>query len=275
MAMKYLGATLDIHTGGEDNKFPHHECEIAQSEGATRKPFARLWLHAKHLLVEGKKMSKSLQNFYTLRDLVAKGYRPREIRYALISSHYRETLNFTLEGLKGAGAALQRVDELVDRLHNSPPPPLNLRGGVRSISPLRVRGERGVTKLITKARRAFIAALDDDLNVPEALAALFRFTRSVNRTLTAYRLPPTAPDRRLILKLLQEFDMVLGLGIGGKKKTTLPVAVIKLAEEREAARQAKNWKRADELRAQIREKGYRVDDTPHGPKLKAQFSNNQ
>src|SRR3989338_2496754 len=145
MSMKYLGATLDIHTGGEDNKFPHHECEIAQSEGATGKLFVRTWLHVKHLLVDGKKMSKSLGNFYTFKDLIQKGISARTVRYALISTHYRDSFNFTLDGIKASEGALKRVDELVERLHNSPQPSLNLSEGDRSVLPLRVRwSERGL-----------------------------------------------------------------------------------------------------------------------------------
>ena len=259
MAMKYLGSTLDIHTGGEDNKFPHHECEIAQSEGATGKQFSRFWLHTKHLLVDGKKMSKSFGNFYTLRDLVAKGYGAREIRYALILTHYRETLNFTFESLGAAKTALGRIDELAGKLHNPPQPSLILREGGSPIAPLKVRGEGGVMGLITRARRDFISAMDDDLNVSKALAVLFEFVRKMNSDMI---------EKKSALALLKEFNAVLGLGIGENKKTAIPAEVMQLARDRESARKAKDWKRADELRDEIKSRGYVVDDTPQGPRLK-------
>ena len=116
MSIKALGETFDLHLGGEDLKFPHHEDEIAQSEGATGKPFVKFWLHGAHLLVEGKKMSKSLGNFFTLRDLLAKGFTGREMRYLLLTAHYRETFNFTLDGLHGAKSALARIDECIGKL---------------------------------------------------------------------------------------------------------------------------------------------------------------
>jgi len=233
MSMKYLGATLDIHTGGEDNKFPHHECEIAQSEGATGKQFARFWLHVKHLLVDGKKMSKSLGNFYTLKNLLDRGFTPRVIRYILVSTHYRETLNFTFGGLKSAQAALMKVDELVERLRNPSQPPQNPRGGENSNSPLKVRGNGGVMKFIKKARQDFISALDDDLNVPKTLAVLFSFVRRVNRKFTVHSSQFTAAKCDGVLKFLQEIDSVLGLGLGTVKKSVIPDGVMKLAEERE------------------------------------------
>ena len=163
MSMKILGASFDLHLGGEDLIFPHHEDEIAQSEGATGRPFVKYWLHGAHLLVEGKKMSKSLGNFFTLRDLLAKGFTGREIRYLLLTAHYRETFNFTLEGLQGAKAALARIDECVGKLRElaqAPTPSLGTRGpeaGVRCCQ--------------------FHAALDDDLNISAAWAAVFDWVR--------------------------------------------------------------------------------------------------
>ena len=160
--MKMLGETFDLHLGGEDLKFPHHEDEIAQSEGATGKPFVKHWLHGALLLVEGKKMSKSLGNFFTLRDLLAKGFTGREIRYLLLTAHYRETFNFTLDGLQGARAALARIDECLAKLRelagNTTAPP-----------------EPG-DELIPE----FSAALEDDLNISRAWAAVFKWVRNSN-----------------------------------------------------------------------------------------------
>ena len=258
MSMKYLGQTLDIHTGGEDNKFPHHECEIAQSEGATGKQFARYWMHVKHLLVDGKKMSKSLGNFYALKDLLQKGYSARAIRYALISTHYRETLNFTLDSIKAAENALQRVDEVVGKL--SPP--------------FKIRGDGGVMKIITKARKEFIAAMDDDLNVSKALAVMFGFVRKINQVMDrpSPGLRPSSPLGRGEgegLKLLMEFDEVLGLGIGKEEKRgEAPQDIMQLVEAREKARAAKDFAQADTLRKRILEQGYILEDTPQGPRIK-------
>lgn len=267
MAMKYLGETLDIHTGGEDNKFPHHECEIAQSEGATGKRFVSFWMHVKHLLVDGRKMSKSLGNFYTLRDLIKKGYSPREVRYALISAHYRETLNFTMNGLNSAQAALQRIDELIDKLEQSDKPNRS------------DRVNRGIGKIVEKARRDFIAALDNDLNVPEALGVVFEFVRKVNNHVSRITYPRTRTsstrgmhisqsDVDHMLALFKEFDTVLGLGIGKRKAAVIPETVRRLVYEREKARSAKDWVRSDRLRAQIAKNGYAVEDTLQGPKVK-------
>ena len=254
MSMKYLGHTLDIHTGGEDNKFPHHECEIAQSEGATGKPFARTWMHVKHLQVEGKKMSKSLGNFYTLNDLVQKGYSPRVVRFVLMSTHYRETLNFTLEGLKAAQSALSRVDELVEKLQSK-------------TSSARLQSRKGDAKAshyIDTARKEFIAAMDDDLNISKALAALFEFIRAMNQVLSN---EVTSNDKHKALKFLKEVNKVLGLGIGERKRKEIPAEIIELAEAREQARKEKDWVRADQLREEIQQHGYVVEDTLEGPKV--------
>ncbi|OGL66284.1 cysteine--tRNA ligase, partial [Candidatus Uhrbacteria bacterium RIFCSPHIGHO2_01_FULL_47_11] len=287
MSMKYLGQTLDIHTGGEDNKFPHHECEIAQSEGATGKPFARYWLHVKHLLVDGKKMSKSLGNFYTLKDLLQKGYSARAIRYALISTHYRETLNFTLESVKAAENALQRVDEVVDRLHPPSPQPSPARGeGVKRIpSPFMGEGQgEGFARLVARTRKDFIAAMDDDLNVSKALAVMFELVKKINKVMDrpspVLRTPSPegvedGPSERRPrggvgegLKLLMEFDEVLGLGIGKSEKRTVPEEIMKLVQEREKARNKKDFGRADALRKEIAEHGYILEDTAQGPRVK-------
>src|ERR1700751_4471343 len=165
MAMKFLGETLDIHTGGIDLAFPHHENEIAQSEGATGKPFARYWLHAEHLLVEGEKMSKSLGNFFTMRDLYGKGHKPSSLRYALASVPYRRQLNFTFDGLKQAASSVERIRNFADRLR---------QGKFPTGSPSNMK-ERAV-----KALDDFDAGLADDLNMAVALAATFDFVREAN-----------------------------------------------------------------------------------------------
>jgi cysteinyl-tRNA synthetase len=246
MAMQHLGETLDIHCGGEDLIFPHHEDEIAQSEAATGKPFARYWLHNAHLLVEGRKMSKRLGNYYTLRDLLTKGWTGREIRFALLSAHYRDPLNFTFDGLQAARSALQRMDEFL----------LKLQDIARPAS----TGCADVQRLAAR----FESALDDDLNISGALGALFDFVREQNKRLTDGSLAPQ--EAHLILEAWKKFDRVLGFGL--PEKSELPAEIQRLVDEREAARRARQFQRADELRARIAACGWIVEDTPHGPRLK-------
>jgi len=240
MSMKHLGETFDIHCGGEDLIFPHHEDEIAQSEAATGKPFVRYWLHNAHLLVEGKKMSKSLGNFYTLRDLLAKGWTGREVRYALISAHYREQLNFTFDGLQAARSALQRIDEFLLKLQE-------------------VAGNAERSKSAGPVPE-FEMALDDDLNISGALGVLFEFIRETNKR-------TVSPDEAAgILAAWKTLDEVLGFGI--PKKSDVPADVQQLVEERQAARKAKNFKRSDEIRDQLTKQGWVIEDTPKGPRAK-------
>jgi cysteinyl-tRNA synthetase len=165
MSRKYLGETLDIHTGGEDNIFPHHECEIAQSEGLTGKTFVRYWLHTRFLQVDGRKMSKSLGNFYTLKDLLAKGLDPMAIRYTLMSSHYRQQLNFTFDAVEASAGAIRRLREFVANMESASGDAENPEAA----------------KLVAKVEADFEAAMDDDLNVAGALGGLFDFVRDVNR----------------------------------------------------------------------------------------------
>jgi cysteinyl-tRNA synthetase len=242
MSMKHLGESFDIHCGGEDLIFPHHEDEIAQSEAATGKPFVRYWLHNAHLLVEGKKMSKSLGNFFTLRDLLEKSWTGREVRYALMGAHYREQLNFTFEGLQAARSALQRMDEFLLKLQEL--------GGARS------KATASVDQLVAQ----FESALDDDLNISAALGALFEFVREANKRVIA---PEEAAG---ILTAWQRFDTVLGLGL--PTKSDVPAEVQQLVEERQAARKAKNFKRSDEIRDQLAKRGWVIEDTPQGPRAK-------
>ncbi len=245
MSMKYLGESFDMHCGGEDLVFPHHEDEIAQSEGATGRPFVRYWLHCAYLLVNGQKMSKKLGNFFTLRDLLAKGYTGRELRYALIAEHYRRPLNFTLEGLDAARAALARIDEFLLKVQTT-------AGGATPGGGA------------DDARKGFEAALDDDLNISGALGVLFDFIRDTNKALAAAALAPA--DAAAILREWQRFDTVLGLGM--PRRSEAPPEIAALAEQRQAARKARDFKRADQLRDEMKARGWTVEDTPQGPKLK-------
>jgi cysteinyl-tRNA synthetase len=251
MSMKILGASFDLHLGGEDLIFPHHEDEIAQSEGATQKPFVKCWMHGAHLLVEGKKMSKSLGNFFTLRDLLAKGFSGREVRYLLLTAHYRETFNFTLEGLAGAKTALARIDECVTKLRERAADILALEKNP---------GQNSVVSLLP----SFTAALDEDLNISGAWGAVFEWIREVNRRLAEHSLSPTAAETALIE--WNKVDSVLG--IGAKSETEIPAEISALAEARVAAKQAKDFKRSDQIRDELKSKGWVIEDSPKGFKLK-------
>jgi cysteinyl-tRNA synthetase len=250
MSMELLGTSFDLHLGGEDLAFPHHEDEIAQSEGAgvqpPGRPFVKHWLHGAHLLVEGKKMSKSLGNFFTVRDLLTKGYTGREIRCLLLSAHYRETFNFTLAGLDGARAQLARIDECLGKLRE-------LAGTKATSSPA-----AGIQV------DAFATALDDDLNVSAAWAVVFDWVRDMNRALAAGEL--ASPQAAAALSIWEKIDSVFGLG--SKSAEEAPSGIVALANERIAAKKAKDFARADTIRADLKAKGWGVEDTPKGPKLK-------
>jgi cysteinyl-tRNA synthetase len=249
MSIKALGETFDLHLGGEDLKFPHHEDEIAQSEGATGKPFVKFWLHGAHLLVEGKKMSKSLGNFFTLRDLLAKGFTGREVRYLLLTAHYRETFNFTMDGLHGARTALSRIDECVGKLREVASQPKSGAGAGRSFE--------GFVD-------SFSAALADDLNISAAWASVFEWVRETNKRLTEKSLSQN--DAAAALAAWEKVDAVLG--VGAKTEVAVPAEVLALAEARTAAKKAKDFKRADEIRNELKAKGWVIEDTSKGPKLK-------
>jgi len=258
MSLKVLGDSFDLHLGGEDLIFPHHEDEIAQSEGATGKPFVKYWLHGAFLLVEGKKMSKSLGNFFTLRDLLAKGFTGREIRYLLLTAHYRETFNFTLEGLQGAHTALARIDECVGKLREIIGTPAS--GTAQSDSQPAVPEAGAPTDLLAR----FAAALDDDLNISAAWAAVFEWVRETNKRIAENSL--NASDAASALAAWEKVDSVLG--IGTKSGTEIPAEILALAEARTAAKKAKDFKRADAIRDELKAKGWAIEDTPKGPKLK-------
>ncbi len=248
MSMKHLGESFDLHLGGEDLMFPHHEDEIAQSEGALAYPpgrkFVKHWMHGSHLLVEGKKMSKSLGNYFTLRDLLAKGFTGREIRYLLLTAHYRAQFNFTLDGLAGARAALARLDECVGKLRDL--------AGAASVPP-----EQGLLMQFTKA-------MDDDLNVSAAWGAVFEWVSEVNRKLAASEL--TKPQAAAALEAWNRVDEVFGLGTAQGDEAS--AEVLTLVAEREAARKAKDFKRSDVIRDQLKALGWTVEDTPKGPRVK-------
>ncbi len=262
MSMKYLGESFDIHCGGVDNIFPHHENEIAQSESATGKPFAHLWLHAEHLIVGGEKMSKSLGNFYTLGDLLARGLQPRAVRLLLLSTHYRKKLDFSLDGVAERAAALERLDEMRFRLEHA-----------REGYPGPFTGGETMSRRLERLEEEFAAALADDLNVPEALGVVFAFVREANVAIEQGSL--AAGDRQRILASLGRLDAVLGVldpaawETAGATPAGPPEAEIEaLLAEREAARAARDWKRADALREQLAATGITVEDTPQGPRWK-------
>jgi cysteinyl-tRNA synthetase len=248
MSMKLLGTSFDLHLGGEDLAFPHHEDEIAQSEGAGEQApgrrFVKYWLHAAHLLVESRKMSKSAGNFFTLRDLLAKGFAGREVRYLLISAHYRETFNFTLSGLDGARRAIARIDECLDKLQE-------LAGN-------------GAGQADSRLLESFTAVLDEDLNVARAWGLVFEWVHELNRLLAAQQVAPAAAAGALAT--WEQLDRVLGLG--RKSGAVAPPDVLALLEQRQAARKAKDFKKSDALRDELKAKGWVIEDTASGPKLK-------
>ena len=231
MSMKYLGETFDLHTGGIDNLFPHHENEIAQAEAATGKEFVKTWMHCAHLRVNGEKMSKSLGNFFTLRDLLEKGYTGREIRYVLINAHYRSGLNFAFTALDDARKSLARIDACVEKAT-----------------------EGAVPEWAQKHLDDFTAAVNDDLNIPNAFAALFSLVRDAN-----------GKGAEGTLSVFRRMDEVLGVIFFGKAaKTETPAEIQALLDERAAARKAKNWAESDRLRDEIAAKGWLVKDSKEG-----------
>jgi cysteinyl-tRNA synthetase len=249
MSMKYLGESFDIHTGGIDNMFPHHENEIAQSEAATGKPFVRFWMHCGYLLVDGAKMSKSLGNFYTLRDILAQDYTGREVRYVLLAAHYRQSLNFTFDALGAARAALGRLDDFRERLL------------ARAGAELRAGS---APDWAASAQTRFTAAMDNDLNVPEALGAIFDMVHAGNKALDAGGVDAKAALS--VLDLLNELDRVLGCL---QRPEELPdEATLALVASRDEARCAKNWAESDRIRDRLVAGGWIVRDTPTGTKLK-------
>ncbi len=247
MSMKYLGESFDIHCGGVDNMFPHHENEIAQSECASGKTFVKYWLHNAHLVVDGKKMSKSLGNFYTLRDLLGKGVDPLAIRYLLIATHYRQPSNFTFEALEAATQALRRIRDFRIRL-----------GEVRG-------GGNDLKDVCTASENAFIEAMDDDLNIAAALGSIFDFIRDVNKLMDEGGIGEEGAKNALAL--LDRLNTVTGL-FAPSTEDSAPQAVLDLVMERQQARRAKDFARADAIRKQLIEEGWVIEDTADGPRVK-------
>ena len=245
MAMKYLGATLDIHAGGVDLIFPHHENEIAQSEAATGKPFARFFAEGEHLLVDGKKMSKSLGNFLTLRDFEEKNLDPLAFRYLVLTAHYRTKLNFTWKSQDAAAQSLLRLREFV-----------------RMLDDMRERAKKGrKTVALAPYEKRFSDAITDDLGTARALAVLWDLVG-------AYHKNPEHFDAKAVRRLINDFDGVLGLALSGITKEKIPAGIRKLARERDAARAERDFARADRIREAIRDAGYEIEDTPAGANLK-------
>ncbi len=248
MAKDLLGDTIDIHAGGVDLIFPHHENEIAQSETCTGKPFANLWVHAEHLLVDHKKMSKSLGNFYTLRDLIKLGYDPIAIRFFLISNHYRTQLNFTLSSLDAALAGVKRIRDCAQRLTDE-------------VS--EVPSNESLTVSVSDCEHRFLSSLANDLNTNEALAAVFDCVRIVNHHIDTFGI--SASDASFAKSFFLHFDSVFC--VLQLTQEALPEKVSQLLKDRLQARKEKNWKLSDSLRNEINQAGYRVEDLPEGQRI--------
>jgi cysteinyl-tRNA synthetase len=253
MSMKYLGETFDIHTGGVDNIFPHHENEIAQSEAATGKPFVRYWMHAAHLVVEGEKMSKSRGNFYTLRDLRARGFEPRTIRFLLLSVHYRKPLNFTFEALAQSRTALTRLDDLAFRIARQPLPP---------------GSDPALAAAIAAARAGIVEDLDADLNAAGALGRLFDLVRETNAALDAGR--AGAEDAAQVRETLAMFERITGLRTG--ELEMLDEEIEALIRKRAEARGRRDFAEADRIREALGARGILLEDTPQGVRFKRKGS---
>ncbi len=246
MSSRYLGQPFDIHTGGVDLIFPHHTNEIAQSEAAYGKKFCNRWMHNEHLIVNGEKMSKSLGNFFTLRDLVKKGYEPKAVRYELLSTHYRQKLDFREDNLKKIPETLQKFYDFLDKLDE-------VKGD---------KDDKEVDKLTKKAKDEFEKSLDNDLNISGALAAVFQFMTDINKIMANL----SKKDAEKIKKVMNDFDSVLG--VMQHEKVDAPKEIKELAEKRIEARKSKNWAEADKLRDEIKKKGYILEDTPDGYRVK-------
>ena len=247
MSMKYLGETFDLHTGGIDNLFPHHENEIAQAEAATGKEFVRTWMHCAHLRVNGEKMSKSAGNFFTLRDLLEKGYTGREIRYVLINAHYRTGLNFAFTALEDARKALDKIDRCIEGISGS-------------------RVERvehvDAPEWAKKCLSEFTDAVNDDLNLPRAFAALFDLVRQTNGAVSTM----SKEESAAVLDVFRRMDEVLGVIFfeNEKKKVEIPADIQAMLDQRAEARKAKNWAESDRLRDAIAAAGWAVKDSKEG-----------
>ncbi len=248
MSMKYLGESFDIHTGGEDNIFPHHENEIAQSEAATGKKFVRYWLHCKFLLVNNEKMAKSKGNFFTLRDLLVKGYNPSAIRFLLLSTHYRSALNFTEQGIKQAEQALKRLQDFYLNINN-----------------YKKKGSISFTRRIEETKIGFEKAMDDDLNISQALAGLFNLVKDANIAISKEEI--CGGDLKEIKNLIEKINTVLGI-LEFAQLEEIDKNIKELIEQRGLARERKDFKLADEIRKGLKQKGIILEDTKDGGRWK-------
>jgi len=249
MSMKYLGETFDIHTGGVDNIFPHHENEIAQSEGYSGKRFVNYWLHSSHLLVDSEKMAKSKGNFYTLKDLLGRGIQGRTLRYLLASAHYRKNLNFTFDGLSHAKQELEKIDDFMYRLNHE------------KVS----QGENAdLGEKIENAKKEFVQAMDDDLNISGGIGALFKFMKEANAACDKGSV--TGKNRDEIISLMHSLDSVLVFL--PKEAELLDEEIEKMIVMRTEAREKKDYQTADRIRKELLEKGILLDDTPYGVRWK-------
>lgn len=249
MSMKYLGETFDIHVGGVDLIFPHHDNEIAQSESFSGKKFVNYWIHCNHLIVEGEKMSKSKGNFYTLRDLISRGWRPMAIRYLLISTHYRNLLNFTFNSLSQAEQTLQRIENFFLELESAK---------AEEVSNPEIK------ELIKEAEKGFRKGMDDDFNVSIALSAIFELIKKLNKIIKDK--PISAEDKDQIIDFFRRIDSVLAILPSIKKE--LPEKIMKMIEEREEARKSKDFAKADRIREELRKMGIILEDTKEGVRWK-------
>ncbi|MBN2326762.1 MAG: cysteine--tRNA ligase [Candidatus Omnitrophica bacterium] len=252
MAMKLLGSHFDIHCGGEDNIFPHHENEIAQSEGATGERYVNYWLHCRHLLVDGEKMSKSKGNFYTLRDLMNKGFHPMAIRFFIVASHYRTPVNLTMEGLHAAHASWSRI--------------MDFHGRLKEIMQNDAEGRRSdnLDEERTQCLQRFKEHMDDDLDAPRAVAAVFDFIREANKIMDEG--PIAKIQAQEILEALSQIDSVLGVIV--EEEFILDEEIERLIQERHEARKNKEFAKADAIRDQLTEQGIILEDTRDGVRWK-------
>jgi len=259
MAVRLLGEAIDIHAGGVDLIFPHHENEIAQAEGATKQTFSRFWIHVEHLFVENEKMSKSVGNVYTVPDVVAKGYRPSALRYLLLSSHYRKQLNFTWTGVEQAEEALRRIVDLLAKLDD-----MTRATGVGDDRNAELEAAVG------RARDAFRDALSSDLNTAAGLAAVFDLVREGNSAIAARKM--SAADARVVRDAIEDFDRVLGVVALRRAEDATPDVPVdeieRLIGERKTAKQRREFARADEIRRSLADRGVLLEDTPAGTRWK-------
>ena len=252
MSMKYLGKTFDIHTGGIDNMFPHHEDEIAQSEAANGCRFVNYWLHCEHLIVNGQKMSKSLGNFFTLRELIAKGFSGREIRWVLMGTHYRHKLNFTLEACAQAKITLQKFNDFFVRLY--------------SVKNSSAQGD-SAGEIVGKAAKSFKLAMSADLNISEALAAVFELEHEANKLMESGKMG--AVGAAAVLGQFKDFDKVFAVfDVASADTGSVPAEITALVQERVSAKKNKDYARSDEIRKQLQSMGWVIEDTPAGPRVK-------